>query len=60
MDIYEQAKIMNADYYDFRTGNIYKIQEYNKMKLIDPDARIRVTDSEGNTLGYAIKKEEST
>lgn len=53
MDIYKQANEMNADYYDFNTGYIYKIQEYNLAKIENPDAQIRVTDSEGNTVGYA-------
>ena len=29
MDIYEYAKMFDADYYDHKTGNIYKIQNYN-------------------------------
>lgn len=58
MDVYEMAEMMNADYYDFKTGNIYKIQEYNHNRVLNPDAKIRVTDTEGNTIGYAKKREE--
>lgn len=59
MDIYEIADMYgNADYYDWATGRIYKIQEYNHNRVLDPDAKIRVTDTEGNTIGYAKKREE--
>ena len=59
MDIYEQAKLMNADYYEYQTGYIYKIQDYNKEKETNPDARIAVVDSlSGELLGYAKKKGE--
>lgn len=56
MDIYKQAEEYNADYYDFNTGYIYKIQEYNLAKKTDPEAKIRITDEEGNTIGYARRK----
>ena len=57
MDIYEQAKIMNADYYDFNTGYIYGIQEYNRaIKLGLPTEGIKIYDSNGNLIGIAKKK----
>lgn len=57
MSIYEIADMYgNADYYDWATGRIYKIQEWNEAKKTDPDAKIRITDLDGNTLGYAPKK----
>ena len=59
MDIYEMAKTMSADYMDMNTGYIYKIQEYNQaMKFGLPTPGIRVTDSDGNTIGYARKIKE--
>lgn len=58
MDIYEQAKQMNADYYDFNTGYTYLIQEYNRaIKLGLPTPGIRVMDSAGNIIGVAQRKE---
>ncbi len=59
MDIYEYGKSINfnADYYDMHSGYIYKLQEFKKVKD-DPKARIRVTDTEGNTIGYANRKGE--
>lgn len=54
MDIYEWAKNNNADYMDMRTGYIYKVSEYNNLeKLGLPNYGIRVTNSEGRTIGYA-------
>lgn len=59
MDIYEQAEMMNADYYDFHTGYIYKIQEWYEVKKTNPDARIRVVDSmTGETIGFARRNED--
>ena len=71
MDIYKYASFINygADYYDFHTGYIYKIQDYGrdiKASLINPDdeaVRARVNRGiavyEGNTLiGYAQKRAE--
>lgn len=60
MDIYKYAESINygADYYDFNSGYIYKIQEY-KRRLDEgtADAKIRVVDSySGDTLGYARKE----
>ena len=60
MDIYKYAESTNygADYYDFNSGYIYKIQEY-KRRLDEgvSDAKIRVVDSySGDTLGYARKE----
>lgn len=59
MDIYEYGENINfnADYYDTRYGFIYKLQEFKKIKD-DPRARIRVTDTEGKTIGYAKRKGE--
>ena len=59
MDIYEYGENINfnADYYDMHSGYIYKLQEFKKVKD-DPEARIRVTDAEGNTVGYANRKGE--
>lgn len=59
MDIYEYGENINfnADYYDMHSGYIYKLQEFKKVKD-DPKARIRVTDAEGNTVGYANRKGE--
>ena len=57
MDIYEQAKEMNADYYDYRTGYTYLIQEYNQaIKFGLPTEGIRVMDSNGNIIGVAQRK----
>jgi hypothetical protein len=54
MDIYKQAKEMDADYMDVNTGYIYKIQDYNKAKKLGlPTAGIEVYDSEGNFIGIA-------
>lgn len=58
MDIYEYAKMFDADYYDHKTGNIYKIQNYNKaVRLGLPTKGIEVYDCYGNFLGIAKKKE---
>lgn len=59
MDIYEQAKKFDADYYDQQTGYIYQIQAYNralKFGLLTPG--IGVTDFNGNFIGYARKLSE--
>ena len=58
MDIYKYAKDINyaADYYEMQTGQIYKIQNYGKEKDSNPNARIAVTDTQGNLLGYVNKK----
>ena len=58
MDIYEQAKTMNADYYDMATGYIYRIQEYNNELKSNPGARIKVVDLDGNLIGYARRIKE--
>jgi hypothetical protein len=53
MDIFEYAKQFDADYYDQHTGYIYHVQEYNRAKRFGlPDFGIRVTDDEGNHVGY--------
>ena len=58
MDIYQQAKEMNADYYDYSTGYTYLIQEYNRaVKLGLPTPGIRVKDQFGNIIGVAKQKE---
>lgn len=58
MDIFKQAAEMDADYYDFHTGNTYLIQEYNRAKRLGlPTLGIRVVDPEGNIIG--IVREES-
>lgn len=62
MNIYEQAEMMDADYYDFHTGNTYMIQEYNRAKKLGlPTKGIRVVGPDGNTIGYALdnRKEEA-
>lgn len=57
MDIYEQAKRMNADYYDMHTGYIYHIMEYNRAVQFGlPTPGIRVS-CDGVTIGFAKKKE---
>lgn len=46
MDIFKQAEKMDADYYDFSTGYIFLIQEYNKAKRLGlPTEGIKVVDS---------------
>ena len=58
MDIYKQAEEIDADYMDPNTGYIYKIQEYNRMKkYFGIDGKIRVTNLEGKTIGYAYKSD---
>ena len=34
MDIFAYARENNADYYDWRTGNIYHVQDYNRSKQL--------------------------
>lgn len=57
MDIYSYAEDINysADYMDMTSGYIYKIQEFGDIIKQNPDTteKIRVTDSYGNTLGFA-------
>ena len=44
MDIFEYAKTNNGDYYDFHTGYIYHVQDYNRaLKLGLPTDGILVT-----------------
>ena len=51
MNIYDQAKKMNADYYDPHTGYTYLIQEYNRaIKLGLPTEGIRVVCN-GDVIG---------
>ena len=57
MDIYEQAKRMNADHYDSHTGYIYHIMEYNRAVQFGlPIPWIRVS-CDGVPIGFAKKKE---
>ena len=60
MDIYKYAEEIGygADYYEMETGRIYKIQDYGKEKEINPNARIAVTDTQGNLIGYINKKSQ--
>jgi hypothetical protein len=52
MDIFEQAKKFDADYYDPHTGYIYLIQHYNQLKRAElPVPGINVIDPEGNYIG---------
>lgn len=56
MDIYEWGKKFDygADYYDIATGYIYKCREYRDELLNgNTNAKIRITDADGNTIGYA-------
>lgn len=72
MDIYEYGNSINfnADYYDFRTGRIYHLQEYGRALKIanDPEAdyiakadAISIVDNgikvseDGVVIGYAKK-----
>lgn len=58
MDIFEQAKKFDADYYDQHTGYIYKIQEYNHRKRMGiPAIGIEVYDFEGNCIGTILEEE---
>ena len=62
MDIYKYAADIDysADYMDMSTGNVYMIQEYGRaLKFGLPTPGIRVKDSDGNDIGYAVKKEDS-
>ena len=57
MDIFEQARKMNADYYDYITGYVYKIQEYNRLKSFGLDLkRIRVIDMDGSEIGFVYEE----
>lgn len=57
MDIYEQAKKVNADYYDTHTGYIYHITEYNRAVQFGlPTPGIHVS-CDGVTIGFAKKNE---
>ena len=57
MYIYEWTETHNADYMDMSTGYIYKVSEYkNSERLGLPNFGIRVTNSEGKTIGYAKRK----
>ena len=55
MNIYEQAKQVDADYYDSTTGYIYEIQSYNRaVRFGLPHNGIVVKDSSnGEIIGYA-------
>lgn len=55
MDIYKQAKEMDADYYDPSTGYIYKIEAYNRaIRFGLPTMGINIVDSNsGELIGYA-------
>lgn len=56
-DIYEYAKNFYADYFDPKTGYIYKVQDYNRcIKFGLPTPGIAVVDSyTGEIIGYAKK-----
>ena len=57
MNIFDYAKEFNADYYDPRTGYIYKVQAYNKaLKFGLPVEGIEVYDSDGNYVGLVINE----
>ena len=58
MDIFKRAEEFDADYYEMRTGYTYHIQEYNRAKRFGlPTIGIRVTDYEGNEVGYCREPE---
>ena len=58
MDIFEQAKKMDADYYDIHTGYTYLIQEYNRAKRFGlPTLGIRVLGPDGKIIGMVTEKE---
>jgi len=53
MDIFKYAQEYDADYMDMHTGYIYHVQEYNRAKKFGlPTIGIRVSDDEGNNIGY--------
>jgi hypothetical protein len=54
MDIFEQAKKMDADYLDNTSGYIYRIQNYNHCKRLGlPTLGIQVIDSaNGEEIGW--------
>lgn len=59
MDIYAYAKSIDyaADYWDHHTGYIYHIQEYGRqLKFFGIDIGIKVSDQDGNIIGYARKE----
>lgn len=59
MDIYKMAKEVDADYYDFKTGYTYRIQDYNQaIRNGLPIRGIPVIDDCGTFIGYAQKKDE--
>ena len=51
MDMYKYAEEMDTDYYDMRTGNTYLVQDYNRRKKEDPDAKMYVRLADG---GFGI------
>ena len=52
MDIFKYAKEYDADYYEARTGYIYKVQDYNRaLRFGLPTNGIEVYDTLGNFIG---------
>ena len=55
MDIFKYAEEFDADYYDPEKCQIYKVQNYNRIKKLGIPNNvpgIEVTDLDGNTIGY--------
>ena len=62
MDIFEQARTMDADYLDMATGYIYHIQQYNRCKKLGlPNlyGGILVTDSCTGEIIGVVREEEN-
>ena len=57
MNIFDYAKDFDADYYEQRTGYIYKVQAYNKaLKFGLPVEGIEIYDMDGNYVGLVRKE----
>ena len=58
MNIYDWAKANDADYYDMRTGYIYRVSAYNNaVRLGLPTKGIEVFDTgRGKIIGIAKRE----
>jgi hypothetical protein len=59
-DIYQWATEFDADYLDPNSGNVFHVQDYNRLTRMGlPTPGIAVTDYKGEFIGYAERVGES-
>lgn len=59
-DIYEYAKVFDADYMDLNSGYTFKVQQYNEaIRNGWPTKGIEVYDYQGEYVGFVREHDEA-